>query len=398
MTPAHLALLLWKALACIAALASLPGGLELLFLSLGSFLRRRTVPLSGRRLKIATVIPAHNEQAGIAGSIASVLAADRDNLNVSVVVIADNCTDATALAAEAAGARVIVRTNDRLRGKGYALDEAFRTLLPEGFDAFAVIDADTAVASNFFTAAANRINAGASALQVRYLVRNPHDSARTRLMNVALLAFNVLRPLGRDNWGLSCGLYGNGFVLTAATLNRVPYGAGSVVEDLEYHLALVRAGIRVQFAFETAVYGEIPAAGAGVKTQRARWEGGRFRMLREQGPLLAQDVLAGRARALEPLLDLLLMPLAFHVALLLIAVSAPFAVSRIAGSTGLGIVVFHLAAALIRCGGTWRDVLALTSAPFYIAWKLLLLPTLLRNARAGTQWVRTERAVERKLP
>ncbi len=388
----------WIAIAYVAAAASLPGSLELLFLSLGAFFPRRTPAPSNQRLKIAAVIPAHNESSGIAACVLNVAAADRGNVDLTIFVIADNCTDTTAELAERAGARVMVRTNDRLRGKGYALDEAFRPLLQEGFDAFAVIDADTEINSDFFTAAANRFNAGARALQARYLVRNPHESARTRLMNVALLAFNVLRPMGRSGWGLSSGIYGNGFILTAETLKAVPYGAASVVEDLEYHLELVRAGIRVEFAAETAVYGEIPAAGKGVTTQRTRWEGGRFRMLREQGPLLAKDVFAGKFQMLEPLLDLLLLPLAFHVALLLIAVSGPSAITRIAGASGLAIVGFHLAAAVLRCGGTWRDVLALTSAPVYIGWKLMLIPALFKSAKSGTQWVRTERAIEKKTP
>lgn len=385
----------WIFVACVAAAASLPGSLELLFLSLGSFFPRRTPAPSNKRLKIAAVIPAHNEASGIAACVQNVLAADRDNLDLHVIVIADNCADTTAELAERAGARVIVRQNEKLRGKGYALNEAFQRLLKEDFDAFAVIDADTEISPNFFTAIANRLDAGAQAMQARYLVRNPHESARTRLMHVALLAFNVLRPMGRSGWGLSCGIYGNGFVLSSATLRAVPYLAGSVVEDLEYHYALVRAGIRVEFAAETAVFGEIPAAGKGVKTQRTRWEGGRFRMLREQGPVLAREVLAGKPSELEPLLDLLLLPLAFHVSLLLIACSGPSLVTRLAGLTGLAIVGFHLIAALLRCGGTWRDVLALASAPFYIAWKLLLIPALFRSAKSGAQWVRTERAVEK---
>ena len=69
-------------------------------------------------------------------------------------------------------------------------------------------------------------------------------------MNIALLAFNVMRPRGRDRLALSCGILGNGFALRRETIEAVPYEAGSVVEDLEYHLRLVRAGKKVQFADE----------------------------------------------------------------------------------------------------------------------------------------------------
>ena len=184
------------------------------------------------------------------------------------------------------------------------------------FDAFVVVDADSEVSSNFLTAIAVRFEGGADAAQCRYIVRNSGDSIRTRLMNVALFGFNVLRPRGRDRLGLSAGIYGNGFALSAATLRAVPYTAASVVEDLEYHLALIRARRRVQFIDTAAVYGDMPVAGTGVKTQRARWEGGRLRMMVEKVPGLARDVLRGRFRSVEPALDLLLLPLAFHVVLL----------------------------------------------------------------------------------
>src|SRR6185369_8853223 len=124
-------------------------------------------------------------------------------------------------------------------------------------------------------------------------------------------------------WGLSVGILGNGFALTGETLRAVPYDARSVVEDLEYHLRLVRAGSRVRFAATTSVWGEMPAGGSGVTTQRARWEGGRFRMIAEQAPALFREVLAGRLTLLEPLLELLLLPLALHVALLLLVLLLP---------------------------------------------------------------------------
>ena len=57
------------------------------------------------------------------------------------------------------------------------------------------------------------LRSGADAVQCRYLVRNAGASVRTRLMSIALRAFNVLRARGRDGLGLSCGIYGNGFGL-----------------------------------------------------------------------------------------------------------------------------------------------------------------------------------------
>jgi len=383
----------WTAAGTAAAILSLPGTGELTVLTLGAALpkQRNHARELKSRWRLAVIVPAHNEEANIRDCVQSIALAKRSDWEVEIVVIADNCDDRTAEVAASVGVRVLVRRHATLRGKGYALDFAFNTLLTEGFNAFLIVDADSAVASNFLIETGQLLREGADAVQCRYLVKNSADSIRTRLMSIALRAFNVLRPRGRDHLGLSCGIYGNGFGLRRETLQEVPYLASSVVEDLEYHLALVRSGKRVRFVNAATVFSEMPTGGKGVATQRARWEGGRFRMLREKAPGLLGEVLSGRVRALEPLLDLLLLPLAFHVFLLAVAASTPWTPARTAGLGGLFIVLVHLTMAIAMTGGEWRDAVALLAAPFYILWKLLLIPLLIRNSRANTVWVRTVR-------
>jgi cellulose synthase/poly-beta-1,6-N-acetylglucosamine synthase-like glycosyltransferase len=377
------------------AAATLPGTAELILLTLGGLLpvrKAKAQPDGGTQLRLAIVVPAHNEAAGIRRCVRSLLRCEPASDKFAVVVVADNCTDDTADVARDAGAITLVRCDPQRRGKGYALDFAFQTLLAEGYDALIVVDADTVVDANFTLEFRRLFSAGAEAIQCRYTVNNANTSTRTRLMNIALFAFNVLRPRGRDRWGLSAGLLGNGFGLSSETLRAVPYDAVSVVEDLEYHLRLVRSGRAVRFADAVTVRADMPAGGPGAKTQRARWEGGRFRMLLNAAPALLKEVLHGRFRLLEPLLELLLLPLAFHVALLLAALAAPFGPSRIYASVGLGLVALHIVAAIRVGGGGWKDFAALAAAPFYVVWKALLIPAMLRTARTNAEWVRTERA------
>jgi cellulose synthase/poly-beta-1,6-N-acetylglucosamine synthase-like glycosyltransferase len=383
----------------LLALLTLPGTLELLALSLaGVFPVRRRGLRAAKGYRLAIVVPSHNEELNVARCVKSLLATEQSGIELGVVVVADNCTDLTASAATAAGARVLVRDNAEKRGKGYALDFAFRALQPEKWDAFAVVDADTDVAPNFAIELAALLQSGADTVQCRYLVRNSAQSLRTRLMSVALAAFNVLRPRGRDRLGISAGIYGNGFALSAETLRAVPYNAVSVVEDLEYHLALLRAKKKVRFADATAVYGDMPTAGSGVKTQRTRWEGGRLRMLVEKAPGMASEILHGNLSLVEPCLDLLLLPLAFHVTLLLLGAAIPFWPGRAIALAGLGVVALHLIAAIRVTGGGMPEIAALLGAPFYIVWKLLLIPRLIRTSHRGAAWVRTEREPQRNIP
>jgi cellulose synthase/poly-beta-1,6-N-acetylglucosamine synthase-like glycosyltransferase len=370
-----------------------PGSIELAVLTLGGLLPARRRPADTGRLPLtAIVIPAHNEESGIARTIASLHADIGFDPNIKLVVIADNCTDETAARSFAAGARALIRQDATHRGKGHALHFAFSRLLAEGFDAFIVIDADTQVATGAIHDIRSRLSAGADAVQCRYIVANAEASIRTRLMNVALLAFNVMRPRGRDRFGVSCGILGNGFALTRKTIETVPYEAGSVVEDLEYHLRLVRAGKKVEFANEATVRGDMPVGGIGAETQRARWDGGRFRMIAEWSIPLMREVLSGRMRLLEPLMELWLLPLAFHMCLLVLALFVQNRAVRLAALIQIALAVFHVFSSVLRCGGGAGSLLALAAAPFYILWKIALLGTMFRSARRNAAWVRTARA------
>jgi len=386
----------WSLVAGAAAVISLPGTIELFGLSAAALFPVRKPPSGAAQgpWRVAVVVPAHNEALGIASCVQSLLLADKGNMQITVYVIADNCTDNTAELAEQAGAAVLRRTNEVERGKGYALHYAFTELEATGFDCVLIVDADTTVSPNLIIAAAEAMRNGAAGVQVQYLARNADASARTRLQALAIRAFNVIRHRGRQNLGLSTGILGNGFGLRRDTLAAVPYLASSVVEDLEYHLGLVRSGRKITFVNDATVFGELPTGDKGAQTQRSRWEGGRFRMLVERVPGLFVDVLKGRLRCFEPMMELLLLPLAFHVVLLIVAALSPQLIVREIALAGIAVVLFHLAVTIVVGKGGWRDLATLASAPFYILWKLLLIPRMLRNASAKHAWVRTTRNEE----
>src|ERR1700683_5764217 len=88
---------------------------------------RRATPLNDvASPRVAVIVPAHNESAGIRVALDSVMPqlmpGDR------LVVVADNCTDDTAQVAAAAGAEVVERHDTSRRGKGCALDFGVRYL------------------------------------------------------------------------------------------------------------------------------------------------------------------------------------------------------------------------------------------------------------------------------
>ena len=382
----------------VILLGTLPAMLELLLVTSGA-IRRRSIPAAKdlEGFSLVAVVPAHNEEALIGRCVASLLTSAANGPRCSVVVVADNCTDLTAVRAQQAGARVLVRENAVRRGKGHVLRFAFDALMAEEFDGFLVVDADSVVSANLVPEIAQRLVAGADAVQARYRVARPLDSRRKRLMDVALLAFTVLRPKGRDGWGLSAGIQGNGFALSRQTLSSVPYSAESIVEDLEYHLLLVNQGKKVQFADEATVYGEMPNDAAGQLSQRARWEGGRARLAAAWVPRLAARVFRGDLLLLEPLLELLTLPVAYLALFSLILCILPVDLFRDYGLFLASLLIVHVSLSM-KLGGNLRESLAgLATAPGYVFWKLQKIGSIIRSSRPKAPWVRTPRPSE-KVP
>ena len=114
-------------------------------------------------------------------------------------------------------------------------------------------------------------------------------------------------------------------------------------------------------------------------------------MLRDHAPRLLRRVLSGETRAVEPLLDLLLLPLGFHACLLGTVLCAANPLLFSAGALGLALLLFHIGTAMATGSSFRRDLKALASAPLYILWKLAKLPMTLAASARSAEWVRTER-------
>lgn len=364
-----------------------------------------TPPPSGRglgggknsSLRFDIIVPAHDEESGIAATVRSLLSVDYPTDLRRVIVVADNCGDATSSRAREAGARVLERNDPSRRGKGYALSLAFERSLEEAFaDAVIVVDADTTVSPNLLSAFARAFEDGARVVQADYGVRNPDDSWRTRLMAIALSLFHVLRSLGRERLELSCGLRGNGMGFALPVLREVPHRAVGLVEDVEHGIALGRAGYRVHFVGDAHVYGEMVAKEEASRSQRRRWEQGRKELARSVAPPLLREAIATRDRVLFDLaLDLLVPPLSTLVLATLFGLALSIAIVAL-GASKLALAPWIAAATLLvlyvargwqLSGAGVRGLFALAWAPVYVVWKVGLALT----ERVSHDWVRTQR-------
>jgi len=375
----------------VLALAALPVLVASGYLALLAAFSRRQRPPAPRhpRLRFDVIVPAHDEETGIAATVQSLLTLDYPRDLFRVVVVADNCTDATAARAAEAGAAVLERRDPERRGKGQALAWAFERCTG---DAVAVIDADTVASPNLLRAFSARLEAGASAVQADYGVRNPGTSWRTRLMVIALAMFHVLRSLARERLGVSCGLRGNGMCFTRALLREVPHEAFSIVEDLEYGIRIGEAGHRVHYAAEAHVYGEMVSQEKAARSQRQRWEGGRLQIARRHGFRLLRLALARRdAVLLDLAMDVLVPPLSVTVAMVAVGLAASLALSNLAlwVWTACGLLVATYVLRGWQLSGTGlRGLAGLMAAPAYLVWRAALM---FRRRPHDEDWIRTAR-------
>jgi cellulose synthase/poly-beta-1,6-N-acetylglucosamine synthase-like glycosyltransferase len=379
-------------LGTVLVLLSLPLVAELALLTLASLLpkrpRRSSMAYAGG--KLAAIIPAHNEEVLIKSCVAS-LRASAGGDNTRIIVVAHNCSDRTATRAAEAGAEVLVCNDPLAKGKGSALAAGFAYTTAQGMDATLVVDADSIVSGNLIGEVRRAISSGADAVQCRYEMDSSAKRPATRLTALAFRGFNVVRPTGRARLGLSAGIVGNGFAVRQALLAGNMYNSHSVVEDLEFHLRLVLAGYKVEFLDDARVSSALPSSKQGEATQRSRWEGGRANAARTWFLPLLRQLAQGRARMLEPMLDVTSLPIGYGVFLLSAALCVPLVWVRLYALAALGMIACHVLAAAWSGEDFAGDMRILARAPGYILWKLAMLPALLRSSRSEAAWVRTER-------
>ncbi|MCI0571217.1 MAG: glycosyltransferase family 2 protein [Myxococcaceae bacterium] len=382
------------------------GALYLLMLTLASG-RREPPPVPMRRPRFDVVVPAHDEERGIARTVTNLLGLDWPRGRFRVLVVADNCHDSTAQRARDAGATVLERFDTERRGKGYALELAFNRSLEEGWaDAVVVVDADSEASPNLLSAFASRLEVGAWAAQADYGVLNPRASWRTRLLVIALGAFHQVRSAGRERLGLSCGLRGNGMCFSHAAIRQVPHRAFSLVEDVEYGIRLGEAGHRVHYAGEAHVLGEMVSGERASRSQRRRWEEGRREMARRFGLPLLMRALRQRSALLADLAaDVLLPPLSQLAAATVTGTGLAVALTLWVGQPVAVLWAFVGALACLACyvlrgwamsGAGARGLLDLAFAPVYVVWKLAL--RLRREGSPRGVWVRTAREGPQREP
>ena len=391
------------ALACVGAV---PATVFLCECVLGAVYKpRASAPPQSPRPRTAVLVPAHNEGAGIARTVAGLLPqlAQHDTL----LVVADNCSDDTAARAADSGARVVERTDPERRGKGYALAFGLEQLSAAAPDVVVIVDADCSVSEGGVEQLARLALATDRPVQADYvLTPATQPSGRSLVSALAFLVKNRVRPRGLAALGMPCLLTGTGMGFPWSVLRKAPPTNDNLVEDMVMGLELALLGHAPRLCALACVTSALPERQAAAASQRTRWEHGHLATLIEHGPrLLLAGLARGRLELIALALDLMVPPLSLLAAALL----GILALATAAAVLGASPVPMLLAAASVACLGigtlvAWfaygraliraRDLLAV---PFYVLWKIpLYFKFFTRGKQRG--WQRTERSGEAPAP
>jgi hypothetical protein len=367
--------------------------------------RHRTALPAVPRHRFAVLVPAHDEARLIGSAVDSFAALDYPAELVSVHVVADNCTDATAAIVRQHGAEAHERNDPEHGGKGPALMWLLDRLERRGdrFDAVVIVDADTTVSANLLRVMDAKLQDGVLAAQAYYAVRDAEASPLAAFRAAALAARHFLRPLGRTTLLGSAGLYGNGMTFRTEVFRRHQW-TDHLTEDIELQLELLLEGHPIAFAPDAVVEAEMPASIDASRSQHERWERGRLDMARRYLPQLVKQTITDsgdrRIAAADAALDQLVPPFsllvaataAWSAAMALRAVASPGHRARSIAPAVIVVTVqaAYVLSALKMVSAPKAVYRALLGAPRLVMWKVgLWLRMLVR--RGDVAWVRTAR-------
>lgn len=348
--------------------------------------------------KVTILVPAHNEEIVIGATLENLarMLKKHDRL----VVIADNCSDATAEIARAKGATVIER-HDRVRkGKGYALDYGLQFIESNPPDVVVLVDADCTVHQDALAQLSQKAQATGRPVQATYLMEKPKNSKSSKdlVSQFSNIVRNLVRPLGLSNLGLSSSLHGTGMAFPWSIIASVSLANGHLLEDLKLGLDLTLAGHQPIFCSQARVTGYLPSSLQAAKTQKTRWEHGHFQLIQTYVPILLREaVRQKRLDLLGSILDLCLPPLSLLVMIWLAVMVSTLLFGVLAASwipatiaIAAGFCFFTaIFTAWAKFARAELPLGQLLSIPFYVLWKIPVYLQFL--VKPQTVWVRTER-------
>ena len=331
-----------------------------------ALVKKTYVPETEKLHRIAILIAARNEQAVIASLLDSIEKQRYPAEYLDTYLVADNCTDLTALIARSHGVTVFERSDLNHIGKGYALNYLVHRIknLDISYDAYVVLDADNVLDRDYIREL-NRVFSDGHEIVTSYInSRNYGESWISAGCGLLFLRECTQMNKARTSLGCGCSVSGAGFMFSDRILEK--HGGWKyylLTEDVEFAISNIIDGDKPAFAENAILYTEQPSRFAPSWNQRLRWSRGYLQVIRQYG----KSLLRGAFRSFS----------CFDMAMNIM----PAAIL-----TAIGVIVNIIAAILgFVVGGSW-SVLCL--AVLKLFYGLYITVFILGAITTVTQWKR----------
>ncbi len=261
------------------------------------WLRREAPHGEPRANRYAVMICARNEQAVIGDLISSLRNQTYDQKLLSIFVMADNCTDATAAVAREAGAVVFERFNNIQVGKGYALTalmDCIKRRCPEGFDGYFIFDADNILAPDYIEQMNRTFSDGYDIVTGYRNSKNYGDNWLSAGYGLWFLRESRYLNHARHKLGSSCAVGGTGFLFGRCVAEEIgSWPFHTLIEDIEFSIHEITNGRRIAFCADAVLYDEQPTHFVQSWRQRSRWAKGALQVFTRYASALARGIFQG---------------------------------------------------------------------------------------------------------
>ena len=315
----------------------------------------------------AVLICARNEERVIGDLIASLRAQTYNAALLHIFVLADNCTDQTALVARAAGATVYERQDRARVGKGYALHALLGHIardFPEGFDGYFVFDADNLLSPDYVERMNETFSAGYDIVTSYRNSKNYGDNWISA--GYALWFLRESRYLNHARYllGSSCAVSGTGFLFSRAVAGEMAgWPFYMLTEDIQFSVHHIIRHRRIAFCPRAEFYDDQPTRFSQSWHQRLRWSKGYLQVFGGYG----WDLLAGALRGNWGCFD---MAMSIMPAFILSAASLVCnVVLAIVGAAGGGDLTVALFSVLETLGNMCLTLFVLGGITTVTEWK-----------------------------
>ncbi len=253
---------------------------------IASFTKKDKPHQEAKAHRFAVLIAARNEEAVIEHLIDSINTQTYKQGEVSVFVVADNCTDATAERARKMGAIVYERFNQTQIGKGHAMEFLLERMEMDfdPFDGYFVFDADNVLDQNYILEMNKTFSDGYDIITSYRNSKNYGDNWISSGYALWFLWESEFLNRGRMLLGTSCAVSGTGFFFSRRIVEK--YGGWKfflLTEDIQFTIANVLSGEKIGYCRGAMLYDEQPVKFSQSFKQRMRWAKGFFQVFHRYG-------------------------------------------------------------------------------------------------------------------